>query len=659
MSPEEILWRARSVGRDLVDRIRVPLSVLPSLAEPQYIKDPEFRLTDVEIGAATRSTSPEAGAWAQRLVTRAERLVAHRMDLFDLTDLDLGSEVEWNFDHGRRLPTPLWLSSSIDYRDYSITGDCKVVWEPSRHHHLVVLARAYRVTGDERFAREVVAQLLSWMDQCPFGRGMQWRSPLEVAIRAINWIWAYDLLRDSVVFSGPVRDRFLRNLYLHIWDTGRKFSRGSSANNHLIGEAAGVFVACTYFADLPDAKRLAEESRHILEREILLQSCDDGGGREQAFGYHNFVAQFFTFAGMTARRAAVDFSERYWRRLERMLEFACRMLEGGPAPMFGDADDGYVLDLGADPRDIREVLAIGAVLFDRADLKGVADGHEEPVEWVLGREGLRRFHSLAGHAVADTLSSEAFPQAGYYLLQCGHKRDSDRVSVMFDCGELGFGALAAHGHADALSFTVRAYGEDLLVDSGTYDYFTYPEWRRYFRSTAAHNTVVVDDSDQSTMNGSFLWGHRASSQCIRWDSSDGRTTVVGEHDGYARLTDPVIHRRTLELDATSRTLKIADQIAAASEHQIALHFHLSERCSVRRLDNNAFELAVPTGVARLTIDPALRVELVAGRVEPPLGWVSRHYHQKTASTTLVASTRISGNATWTCQLAFQSPARRT
>jgi hypothetical protein len=575
------------------------------------------------------------------------------MDLFDLTNLELGTDVHWNFDHGRRLPTPLWISSSIDYRDYSVTGDCKVVWEPSRHQHLVVLARAYTVSGDERFAREAVAQLLSWMDQCPFGRGMQWRSPLEAAIRVINWIWTYDLLRDSDVFNGAVRNRFMRTLYLHVWDTGRKFSRGSSANNHLIGEAAGVFFACTYFPGLPDAKRLADESRHILEREIVRQSGDDGGGREQAFGYHNFVAQFFVFAGMCARNAGLDFTEQYWHRLERMLEFACRMLEGGPAPMFGDADDGYVLDLGADSRDIREVLAIGAVLFGRADFKVVADGHEEPVEWLLGREGLRRFHLLENVAADDGLSSVAFPETGYYLLQYGRKGNPDRVSVMFDCGELGFGALAAHGHADALSFTLRAYGEDLLVDSGTYDYFTYPEWRRYFRSTAAHNTIVVDDLDQSTITGLFLWGHRANARCIRWESADGRTTVVGEHDGYARLNDPVIHRRTLELDAASRTLKIVDQITATGEHQIALHFHLSERCSVRPLDNNVCELSVPGGVTRLTLDAALRVELVAGRLEPPLGWVSRHYHQKTASTTLVASANVRGDATWTCQLAFQ------
>ena len=89
--------------------------------------------------------------------------------------------------------------------------------------------------------------------------------------------------------------------------------------------------------------------------------------------------------------------------------------------------------------------------------------------------------------------------------------------MVFDCGELGFKAIAAHGHADALSFTLRAFGSDVFVDPGTYDYFSYSAWRAYFRSTSAHNTLAVDGRDQSVMLGPFLWGARAQARCIAWE----------------------------------------------------------------------------------------------------------------------------------------------
>jgi uncharacterized heparinase superfamily protein len=513
----------------------------------------------------------------------------------------------------------------------------------------VVLARAYRATGDVRFANEVVAQISSWIDQCPFGRGMQWRSPLELAIRVLNWVWAYDLLRDSHAFDGA-RERFHDSLYRHVWDIARKFSRGSSANNHLIGEAAGMFVACCYFPDLPNADRWRAESQTILEREIIEQTHEDGGGREQAFGYHGFVLQFLLAAAVVAKRSGQDLAAAYWQRLERMLEFAARMIEAGPPPAFGDADDGYVLDLGAAPGDVRDTLAIGAALFGRSDFKLVAADHAEAVRWMLGKEGLESFDALSTEAAPVQLESRAFPQSGYYLLQCGHARQPDGISVLFDCGELGLTSIAAHGHADALSFTVRAFGEDLIVDPGTYDYFTYGKWREYFRSTGAHNTISVDRADQSTMLGPFLWGSRATATVTHWDPAPSSPSVAGMHDGFTRLPNPVTHHRRLQLDVRTRSLTVSDELACSGTHEVALHFHLAESCSATSIDKNRILISAPGGTAELAADPALTVDVIRGREEPPMGWVSRRYHCRTATTTIVASGTATGRSSYVCRV---------
>ena len=189
---------------------------------------------------------------------------------------------------------------------------------------------------------------------------------------------------------------------------------------------------------------------------------------------------------------------------------AGRLAGGGCIPQLGDSDVGYVLDLETDGDRARNLLAVGAALFGRSDFKELAEDAHERVYWLLGNDGCRVFDglgSLLRKEGAFAIRSRAFPESGYYLLQCGGRGpDDDRISVSFDCGALGFGSIAAHGHADALSLTVRISGVDVLIDPGTYDYFTFPEWRRYFRSTPAHHTITVDGLSQSENRGPVRWG---------------------------------------------------------------------------------------------------------------------------------------------------------
>jgi len=109
----------------------------------------------------------------------------------------------------------------------------------------------------------------------------------------INWVWAFDLIRDSGVVTPEFRSRMFHSVYLHLWEITGNYSYGSSANNHLIGEAAGVFIATSYFQGLQSAEKWREGSYKILEREIIEQTYSDGCTREQALGYHLFVLQFF------------------------------------------------------------------------------------------------------------------------------------------------------------------------------------------------------------------------------------------------------------------------------------------------------------------------------------------------------------------------------
>ncbi|UCD51800.1 MAG: alginate lyase family protein [Phycisphaerales bacterium] len=586
----------------------------------------------------------------ESLLRRATQIAENSLSFFDLKDAHLGDPIVWNRDHKRGQDTPLAVSSTVDYRDVAEAGDCKFVWEPNRHHQLVVLARAYRLSGETRFAQAVAGQLRSWLDQNPYGLGMNWRSGLELGIRLINWVWALDLIRESNMIDEALRTRLLDSVARHVWEIDRKYSRGSSVNNHLIGEAAGVFTATSYFRNLKHAARWRARSWGILNQEITNQTFADGGTREQAIGYHLFVVQFFVAAGIVARATGTDFPGSYWSRLEKMFEFLAVLSAGGDClPAFGDGDDGYVLDLGDHPRRVQEWLAVGAALFGRSDFKAAAGRCSEPVAWLLGESGLDRFETLPDDHKKPCRST-ALAETGYYLLQHGAGDAPDRISAVFDCGPLGMGTLAAHGHADALSFTLRAFGRDVLVDPGTYDYFSYPQWREYLRSTRAHNTVVIDGADQSEMLGLFLWGRRARARCLAWEPSETGGRVTGEHDGYRRLDDPVTHRRTLALDGGARLLTVRDEIEAQGRHNVQICLHVAERCEVRPAGENRFAVDVGPGVVTIEMDRQLAVETYRGSEDPIFGWVSRGYHQKEAGTTLVGRCTADGSMSLQCRI---------
>lgn len=452
---------------------------------------------------------------------------------------------------------------------------------------------------------------------------MNWRSGLELGIRLANWVWVLDLIAESQAIRPELHQRLINSGARHIWEMDRKYSRGSSANNHVIGEAAGVFIATSYFTSLRHAATRRQRSWEILNREILNQTYPDGGTREQAINYHLFVVQSFVAAGLVACATGRDFPEPYWSRLEKMFEFLAVVSEGGDSlPQFGDGDDGYILDIGSHPRSVKEWLTVGAVFFNRPDFKALAGECAKLVEWLLAKSGHKTFDAI-GQPQDRTLHSTAFADTGYYLLQHGEQGSPDRISVGFDCGLLGMGTIAAYGHADALSFTLRAFGVNVLVDPGTYDYFSYPAWRQYFRSMRAHNCVVVDGRDQSEMLGLFLWGRRAEARCMHWEPTATGGMVSGEHDGYACLPDPVIQRRTLELDGANRTLVIRDDILAKGRHEVEVHFHFAEPCVLRPAGPNRYVADAGPGSVEIELDARLEVESFHGSEDPIGGWVSR------------------------------------
>ena len=585
----------------------------------------------------------------------ADRLVAGRFDIFALHDIDLGAPPAWNRDPKSGIEAPASFGKLLDYRDPSVVGDIKYLWEPNRHLHLVTLAQAWALSGENAYFETIAYHLESWFADCPPGRGPNWTSALEVALRLLNWSATWHLLggADSPLFQptagAALRRRWLDSIYQHATFIRGYFSHDSSANNHLIGEAAGLFVTALTWPYWPPAAEWQSTARDVLEREAGRQNTPDGVNCEQSTAYQQFVLDLLLLPLLAGRANDIDFSSEYQDIIEKMLAFLASLMDaGGHLPMFGDADDGVALGLapGADlDARCRSLLATGAVLFGRSDFRTKAGSLDERTRWLLGAGAEARFAALPPLPPGQPglPVRQSFPQGGYYILGCAFE-SSDEIRLVADAGPLGFGRLAAHGHADALSFTLALGGDEFLIDPGTYAYHTEGEWRHYFRSTAAHNTARVDGEDQSLPGGNFMWLRHAAAHSSDWQSTSEQDVFEGWHDGYRRLADPVVHQRRITLNKAARRIDIEDRFHMRDWHLVELFFHCSEHCRIEATADG-YRLAIGENSVVLQL-PSLPGSLLTqhrGSHTPILGWVSRRFDEKQPITTFRWSAMLNGN----------------
>jgi hypothetical protein len=451
----------------------------------------------------------------------------------------------------------------------------------------------------------------------------------------------------SAVFAAEngqaVRQRWLRAIYQHCHFISGNLSRHSSANNHLIGELMGLFVASVTWPLWPESARWRESARGELEAEANKQIGADGASREQAFWYHHEVAEMLLLCLLFGRANGIGFSAQFANRLELMLEFIAAVMDvGGHVPMIGDADDAVMLRFSRDPEfsPYRSLLATGAVLFGRGDFKARAGRFDDKSLWLLGDKASERFDALP--ATNGAPARLAFPEGGYYIL--GQNFGTPReVKAVVDAGRLGYLSIAAHGHADALALTLSVGGDEVLVDPGTYAFHGQKRWRDYFRGTSAHNTLRVDGEDQSVPGGNFLWLKHARARCKHFETGAVRDVFEGVHDGYLRLDDPVLHRRRIEFDKQSMTIEVRDTVECSGEHFVEIHWHLAERCVARR---SGHSVQVEGAGFRMRVDCPRELDVpavVVGQDDPPLGWISRRLDYKTPSPVIVSKGRVAGN----------------
>jgi hypothetical protein len=437
-------------------------------------------------------------------------------------------------------------------------SDARVLWEVNRLAHLVTLARAFAVTQDEKHALEIFRQLETWRAQNPVGRGANWACAMEVALRAMNLLAVFELVRRSPQLNEETLPGLLQMLDQHGAHIRRNLEFSYlSTSNHYLSDVAGLLWLGIMLPELAAAEEWREFGLRELLREMDKQVLADGADAEASTGYHRLVLELFLYSFILARANQIEIGEKYWKKLRGMLSYVRAYLKPeGRAPLVGDTDSGQVLPFVRRSADEHAyVLALGAAIF------------REPL---LGEEGVRAFQSLP-ETNAET-GSQAFRDAGTYILR---ERD---LYLLFNASGNGLMGRGSHGHNDALSLEVSACGTSFIIDPGTYVYSADLEERDRFRSTAYHSTVEVDGTEQNTTEASlpFVIGDEAHPRVLRWETGPEHDIIVAEHDGYQRLAAVVTHRRAVQFLKRERLWKIEDALSGTGEHLFRFRFHLAE-----------------------------------------------------------------------------------
>ena len=550
--------------------------------------------------------------------------------------VDIFKDIDWHLDVSTGKQFPKSFSHKIDIRSDKF-GSAKHVWEVNRLQFLLHLAWLYKTTGQHKYLVLYCHHLGMWRDANPYLLGVNWYSNIEVNLRLIGWYFGWQLLDvDNLRKKDPIVEEFIaenwHSLILeHVEYSYKHPSLCSSANNHLISEYAGLFVAACGW-DIPHRKARLSYAKKGLEREILKQNTPEGVNREEAAEYIQFIDDFFLIAAVAGRRAGVEFSPEYNERLHRMADYMNAMLdEDFNYPMYGDGDDGFVLrpDEGGHFNNFKSLLVSFATYFGDSSFKRAGLAWDEKNEILFGEEGRAKFEALPTAPAAD--ANRFFAESGHFIFKkaCAAGRE---IYMHFDAAPLGYLSIAAHGHADALSFILHVDGNPVIVDPGTFTYHTHKDLRAYFVSTLAPNTVCVNGRNQAEQAGPTLWLKHYRATVISCDESRG--VVEATHDGYK--SEGVSHVRRVEFNRDADEFVITDTLRCDRRAFLEIPFHLHPSATVK-LDGSNAEISVP-GSRHVSV--ALDGKLAYAVRED--GWYSEHFGEKVPAKYLYAKTECEG-----------------
>ncbi len=454
------------------------------------------------------------------ILTTAADACAGCFTLLGFPTFNLGSPPNWHTDpHSGHHWNSTAPARVLDLMTRDSPADARVVWELNRFHHAVALGTAWRVTRDGCYPATFVSQVGDWLAANPVGHGINWACAMEVAVRAINWLFACALMQEAL--PAEFERALLGALLTHGHYIRANLELALVTTNHYLADLCGLAVLGLA---LPGAEpdRWRRFALRELAREVAFQVYPDGADFEASTSYHRLAVELFDLPARLAQHTGALVPPILTEQLPLMRAFTAAVTRpDGALPLIGDSDDGHLLpSLSALP--------------------------------------------------SSTSTSTPFPHAGIYVM-----RHADRYLIC-DCGPNGQRGNGGHAHNDTLSFELYA-GRPWIVDPGTYTYTGDLDAYNWFRSTAAHNTLVVDGEEQARFDPHepFLLAPDAQPTVRRWESTPDYDLLDAEHTGYHRLPDPVTHRRHILFDKQSGLWLVRDIVTGGGRHRLDWYFHFA------------------------------------------------------------------------------------
>jgi len=572
------------------------------------------------------------------IIAQADQTCKHVFDLLGSGPFHMGDKINWHLDfktgHGWN---PARYFKQIHPASFPGGYDIKVPWELSRCQHFVWLGQAYWLTNNERYGKEFVNQILDWIESNPWPLGVNWACTMDVAIRAVNWLWGLAYFLD---FPG-LTDEILIKILLSLWRHGRHIRKNLEimpglTTNHYLADLVGLTYLGILLPQYKESASWQDFSLRELEKEIVKQVYPDGASFEASISYHRLSTELFFSAAVLAQRNGHSISPIYLERLEKMIEFTASVTKpDGTIPIIGDNDNGrlYRLRVWDDPKrewiDHCHLFAPGAVLFNRIDFAEAAGNQWDDAIWLFGEKAFEfRQFNVPNKTFRSKMNSHAFPKSGWYVIA-----EDDNYLIM-DCGDIGQNGYGGHAHNDGLSFELYAQGRTWILDPGEHVYTADYKARNLFRSTSYHNTVMVDNQEQ---NRFFAWQpfrmeNDARVHVRKWEDTDTHTLIISEHDGYKRLPDPAGHSRLIFMDKKETVWIVRDALDRPAHHTCNTFLHFAADLKMIRLQKagtwilltdaslNSLAISIPT----TTID----------KINFEIGWVSLSYGTREVAPTI-------------------------
>lgn len=523
---------------------------------------------------------PDRLVLADSALRDAELIATGRFPMLGLCIAEAGGTFDWHRDYlsGRQWPRLRFEELNVLATDGS---DVKYVWEPSRLYWISWLGQAWRCSGDERHARQLMDLLDDWHRSNPLNFGVNWAMPMEVAIRAFWLAIAMELFHDADSID---REWWTRHL-IHIHEHGHYLEHNleyfPNLTNHYLSNCLGLIAVGFALIATDDGRRWFEQGRRRLIEELEHQVLSDGVHYERSIGYHRLVVEFFLLGMLLCERVGEPLPEPACAKIERMCAFIDDYTApDGSAPQLGDSDDGVMLRLRSDQNlyDHRDTLGLAAALFDRPEWA------TEPLSEHVAGAHLLGLTPVVCVDIQRERRSALYAEGGFACLR------SDSLFVFADAGPIGL-----HGNNDTLSFTLHGESETFIVDPGTYCYTRDAARRNALRSSLRHNGPVFDGRELAVFDG--LWRVERDdlgAQITHWNSDLEATTLQAHHTAYRTSdTGRVLTERRFELRGD--TLSITDRIEAAVAGTYSMRLVIPGECTVLCFDDSRAEIHAPSG----------------------------------------------------------------